>query len=112
MRYMVHVQVPLEVGNKLDMQGGPGPAALIQHMVERFKPEMIYISPAKRELWMVVEVSNPATIAEIMLIVSKRLETYPEFAPVVTLQEFPKMIKESMEAAAKSPEVIKVPSHA
>jgi hypothetical protein len=104
MRYMVHIQIPLEAGNALDDPNGPGPGELIKHIVGRFKPESMYLSPARREIWMAVDFEKQAHIAELMLIATRKFGTYPEFIPVVTLQEFPEMIKESMAEAAKAPD--------
>lgn len=53
MRFIIHAEVPVEVGNRLEKEGDPfqklGP------ILERFKPEAVYFGMARRELFLAVK---------------------------------------------------------
>ena len=93
MRYMVYFEVPIEVGNRMDFEGeGPGP--IFGHIMERFAPEAVYSQAGMRAVFMVVDL-NEAQMTELMLVVSKTLGTYPDFAPIMSAEA-------TMEVAAKA----------
>ncbi len=52
MLYMVEVQASMERGNEIDSKDGPGP--VFAYIVERFKPQAIYGTPTRRQIFMVV----------------------------------------------------------
>ena len=57
MRYMVHIEISPEAGNKLDFEEG-GPGAIIKYLAERFKPEMFYVTTIRRAMWMVMDLNE------------------------------------------------------
>jgi hypothetical protein len=98
---MVYFEVPTEVGNQIDfVEGGPGP--LIGHMMERFTPEAVYSVAGERAVFMVADL-DAAQMMEIMLLVSKKLGTYPEFTPVLTAEETLGFATKAIEEAKKVP---------
>lgn len=100
MRYMVHFVVTPEAGTKIESApGGPGP--LIGRVVERFKPEQMYLSPARREGWMVARINDETEMAELMITLSGFAGSYPEFTPITTLQEFPGVVSKAIPNAMK-----------
>ena len=56
MLYMVEVQASMERGNEIDSKDGPGP--VFAYIVERFKPQAIYGTPTRRQIFMVVELAD------------------------------------------------------
>ncbi|MFZ0926881.1 MAG: hypothetical protein WCE82_03420 [Halobacteriota archaeon] len=41
MRYLVYMEVPTEVGNRIDFEEG-GPAKILGYVMERFAPEAVF----------------------------------------------------------------------
>jgi uncharacterized protein DUF3303 len=100
MRFMVHWKLTPEAGTAIEKRpGGPGP--VIGRIVERFKPEAMFLAPTRRECWMVVSLSEYADIAEAMITFSELTGEYAEFTPVCTPQEFPAVVAKAMPAARK-----------
>jgi hypothetical protein len=101
MRYLVYFEVPIEVGNRIDFEeGGLGP--IIGYMMNRFAPEAAYTQAGMRAVFIVADLDE-AQMTEIMLIVSKRLGTYPEFTPVIPGAATPGIAALGIEAAKKVP---------
>ena len=99
MKYMIRIQVSVEAGKVIDeLPGGPGP--FVKRLVDRFKPESVYISPSHRELFLVAEL-GPADVAELMIAGATYSGNYPEFVPVVTVDEFPAIVAKALPAALK-----------
>jgi hypothetical protein len=92
-RYMVYFEVPIEVGNRIDFEeGGPGP--IFGHIMERFAPDAVYSQAGMRAAFMVAELDE-AQMTELMVVLSKKLGTYPEFTPIMSAEA-------TMEVAAKA----------
>jgi hypothetical protein len=101
MRYMVHIEISPEAGNTLDFEEG-GPGAILRYLVERFKPEMFYVTTIRRALWMVMDL-NETAMAELMLIVSKKFGSYPLCTPVIHGPDVVEMAAEAIEVAKSTP---------
>ena len=93
MRYLVYFEVSTDVGNRLDFEEG-GPGKIIGYVVNRFKPEVMYTEAGTRNVFMVADLDE-TQMTELMLIVSKTLGTYPDFAPIMSAEA-------TMEVAAKA----------
>ncbi|MGA7075322.1 MAG: hypothetical protein WBZ42_02060 [Halobacteriota archaeon] len=101
MRFLVYFEVPTQVGNRLDFEEG-GPGQIIGYMMDRFAPEAAYTQAGARAVFMVADLDE-AQMTEIMLIVSKKLGTYPEFTPVVPGAATPGIAAKAIEEAKKVP---------
>jgi hypothetical protein len=98
---LVYFEVPAEVGNRIDFEeGGPGP--IIGYMMNRFAPEAAYTQAGMRAVFLVADLDE-AQMTEIMLIVSKRLGTYPEFTPVIPGAATPGIAAMAIEEVKKVP---------
>jgi len=76
---LAYFEIPAEVGNRLDFEkGGPGP--IIGYVMDRFSPEASYTQAGLRGVFIVADLEE-AQMTELMLIVSKKFGTYPEFTP-------------------------------
>ena len=62
MRYLVEAHASMERGNTVDAGDGPGP--IFAKIVERFRPEAFYGNPARRQIFMIVELDTPAKTTE------------------------------------------------
>ncbi|MFZ0925539.1 MAG: hypothetical protein WCE82_03940 [Halobacteriota archaeon] len=101
MRYLVYFEIPADVGNRLDFEeGGPGP--LIGYVMDRFAPEASYTQAGLRGVFIVADLDE-AQMTELMLIVSKKFGTYPEFTPVIPLAATPDIAAKAIEKAKKAP---------
>ena len=101
MRYLVYFEIPAEVGNRLDFEeGGPGP--LIGYVMDRFAPEASYTQAGLRGVFIVADLDE-AQMTELMLIVSEKFGTYPEFTPVIPLAATPGIAAKAIEEAKKAP---------
>ena len=100
MRYLVYIEVPADVGNRMDFEEG-GPAKILGYVIERFAPEASYTQAGMRAVFMVADL-NEAQMTEMMLITSKKFGTYPEFTPLIpgdsTLEIAAKAIQEVKKA--------------
>jgi len=101
MRYLVNFEVPVDVGNRIDFEEG-GPGQIIGYMMNRFAPEAAYTQAGMRAVFLVAHLDE-AQMTEIMLIVSKRLGTYPEFTPVIPGAATPGIAAKAIEEAKKVP---------
>jgi hypothetical protein len=97
---MVRIQITPEAGNKLDVSGGPIPA--LNLIIDKFKPEVIYATPTSREFWMVMELNDASTMGEMMLISSMKFGSYPEFTPILSVQELYKIVGPAIATAIKA----------
>lgn len=66
--YMVEVGPSIEVGNRIDKEGGPG--AVFAKLVERFHPQSMWGVPTRRGIFMVVELNSPVEVAELMYVLT------------------------------------------
>jgi hypothetical protein len=103
MKFMIHFTVTEAAGARIEAAQG-GPAPLISYLVDRFKPQAAFVSPAKREGWMVANFDEQR-LAEAMIFITNRFGAYPEITPVLSLEDFPKVVTPAIEAVAKSPKL-------
>ncbi len=101
MRYMVYIEIPTDVGNRLDFEEG-GPGKLIGYVMEQFKPEAVYVEAGTRNSVMVAEL-NEAKMTELMVFVSKKFGTYPEFTPLIPAGAVPEIAGKAIEAVKQAP---------
>ena len=69
-------------------------------LLERFKPEAVYMCPSRRELFMVCDLT-PGDMAELMMASSHVAGKYAEVIPVITGQEFGGIVAKAMAGAKK-----------
>lgn len=100
MKHMIRMHVTPHAGHDLEFNRSGGPGPVIGRIVERFKPESLYMSPARRELFMVCELT-PADMAELMIAGTEIAGQYPEFIPVVEGKEFGNVVGKALPAAKK-----------
>ncbi|MGZ4892296.1 MAG: hypothetical protein ACXV2B_08605 [Halobacteriota archaeon] len=100
MRYLVYVEVPAEVGNRMDFEES-GPAKILGYLRERFAPEAWYSQAGMRAIFLVVDL-NEAQMTEMMLIVSKKFGTYPEFTPLIPGDVTPEMATKAIQEVKKA----------
>jgi hypothetical protein len=99
MKHLVRMAVTVQAGHDLEARpGGPGP--VIGRVIERFKPEVVYMCPARRELYMVANL-EPADMAELMMAGSTIGGQYPEFIPVIEGKEFGAIVGKAIPGAKK-----------
>jgi hypothetical protein len=98
---MVYFEVPSEVGNRIDFEeGGPGP--IFGHIMNRFAPEAVYSQAGSRIVFMVAELDE-AQMTELMLVVSKKLGTYPQFTPIISAEATMEFAAKAIIEAKKAP---------
>jgi hypothetical protein len=99
MKHLVQLRITPQAGHDLEVRpGGPGP--VVARLIKRFQPEAVYMSPAKRELFLVCDL-GPADMAELMLAGALVSGQHPEFTPVVDGNEFSALVGEALPAARK-----------
>jgi len=99
MKHMIRMPVTVQAGITLENRpGGPGP--VIGRVLERFKPECVYMCPAKRELFMVCDLT-PTDMAELMMVSGALGGQYAEMIPVVTGAEFGGVVGKAIPGAKK-----------
>ncbi len=97
MLYMVEVQASMERGNEIDSKDGPGP--VFAYIVERFKPQAIYGTPTRRQIFMVVELADETETAELMYVLTWFAGSEPKFTPIMS----PEAYGQAIENAKKAP---------
>ncbi|MGZ4847844.1 MAG: hypothetical protein ACXV3E_08695 [Halobacteriota archaeon] len=100
MRYLVYLEISTEVGNRIDFEEG-GPGKIMGLVMERFKPEAVYAEAGSRNVFMVADLDE-TQMTELMLIASKKLDTYPEFTPVFPGAATPEMAAKAIEEVKKA----------
>ena len=99
MKHLVQLRITPQAGHDLEVRpGGPGP--VVARLIARFQPEAAYMSPAKRELFLVCDLA-PADMAELMLAGALVSGQHPEFTPVVDGNEFGALVGKVLPAARK-----------
>jgi hypothetical protein len=99
MKHLVRIAVTPQAGMEIESRpGGPGP--VMGRLTERFKPEAMYMCPARREVLMVCELSS-ADMAEMMIAGVQLAGQYPEFIPVIDAKEFGAIVGKAIPAAKK-----------
>ncbi len=99
MKHLVHIQVTPQAGQAFGTRPG-GPGAIVGRLVERFKPETVYLSPARQALFLVCDLS-PADMAELMIAGCHFAGQHPDFIPVITGKDFGAMVGTVRPAAQK-----------
>ena len=100
MRYLVYIEVPTDIGNRMDFEEG-GPAKILGYIMERFSPEAWYTQAGLRAVFMVAEL-NEGQMTEMMLITSKKFDTYPEFTPLIPGDSTPEMAAKAIQEVKKA----------
>ena len=85
MKYLVVTHPSIERGNAFDSQGGPAP--FIAHIMERFKPEVFYGTPTRRQLVLIVDLATEADVAELMYLFTWANGTEPSFTTLRAHEE-------------------------
>ncbi len=99
MKHLVRMPVTVAAGHAIENRpGGPGPIMI--RLAERFKPEAMYMCPARREIIMVCNL-EAGDMAELMMVGSEVAGQYPEFLPVVEAKEFGALVGKAMPSAKK-----------
>jgi len=99
MKHLVRIHITPQAGQIIeDRPGGPHP--IVARLAERFQPEALYASPARREIFMVCELA-PADMAELMLAGDRLAGQRAEFTPVVEGKEFGALLGKAIPAAKK-----------
>ena len=99
MKQLVQIQITPQAGRELETRPG-GPVPVFSRLVERFKPETFYVSPARRTLFMVCDLS-PTDTAELMLAGDRIAGQHPDFIPVLPGKEFGALIAQALPGANK-----------
>jgi hypothetical protein len=100
MKYFVQLKIDAQVGNDLENSpGGPGP--IIGRVLERFKPEAVYMACSERALLLFVDLPTEADVTELMVAASNLSLSYPTFTPVVSGKDFPALVERILPAAQK-----------
>lgn len=98
MKFLVQVSLTQEAGIAIEnRQGGPGP--VIGRVLERFKPEAVYMTTTERTLLMFVDLPGPADVAELMIAGAEIAGAYPKFTPVVSGKDFEGVVSKAIPAA-------------
>jgi hypothetical protein len=99
MKHMVRIPVTVAAGHEIEKRpGGPGP--VMSRLAERFRPDAMYMCPARREVFMVCNLET-ADMAELMIAGSNIGGQYPEFLPVIEAKEFGGVVGKAMTGAKK-----------
>ncbi len=95
MLYLVYIEVPAEAGTRLDFEEG-GPGHILGYIMNLLKPEAAYGEAGTRNAILVAELSE-AQMTELMIAVSKKFGTYPEFTPLIPAAGLPGMAEKAIE---------------
>jgi hypothetical protein len=99
MKHLVHLEGTPEAGLRMETRpGGPGP--LVARLIERFKPEVVYMSPGRRAIFMVCDLSL-GDMTELMIAGSHFAGRHPEFIPIVEVPEFCAIVAGAVPGARK-----------
>jgi hypothetical protein len=97
MKHMIQIQVTPEAGRELATRPG-GPAPVIGRLLERFKPETVYMSPARQEMFLVCDLT-PGDMAELMLAGCAISGQHPVFTAVIPGKDFGATVAKALPAA-------------
>ena len=95
MLYLVETNASIERGNTID--AGPGPGPQFAKIVERFRPQAIYGNPFRRQIFLIVDLDTPATMTELMYVLTWFTGTEPTFTPIMP----PEVYGQAIEAAKR-----------
>jgi len=99
MKYLIQMSVPPEIGNELERKpGGPGP--IVGRILERFKPECVYMTTGERCIIMVADLDE-ADACELMIVSSNLGNAYPKLTPVISGENFAEVVSRALPAAHK-----------
>jgi hypothetical protein len=86
MKFLMNFKLTAEAGARIEARpGGPGP--VIQRVMERFKPEALYLSSTAREGWLVADLDT-AQVTELMVIFTELSGQHPTFSVVMPVKDF------------------------
>lgn len=98
MLYMVEAVASMEKGNQIDAGAGPGP--VFEQIAQRFHPQAIYGDPSRRHVFLVVELENPAQMAELMYVLTWFSGTEPRFTPIMPPEVYGEAIQQAKKIIA------------
>jgi hypothetical protein len=101
MRYMIRFEASIDAGGKIDRSAG-GAGAAIGKILELLKPEAFYVSVFKRELFMIVNNDDPATLSEASHLVQLVAGCNPEVTPIMTSEETMAILPKAIGNAVKT----------
>ena len=96
MLYLVQAQASIERGNEIDAKGGP--AAIFAHITQRFRPQAFYGNPARRQVFLIVDLPTPADVAELMYVLTWSTATEPTFTPLMSPDQYGAAIENARKA--------------
>jgi hypothetical protein len=99
MKHLVQVQLTSQDSEGLSVRHG-GPVAFVGRLVERFAPEAVYMSPARRACFLVCDL-EPRDMAELMLAGSQFSGQVPDFIPVIAGSQFADIVATAHSGAKK-----------
>lgn len=99
MKHLVQIQVTTQAGTELEARPG-GPGGVISRIIDRFKPEAVYMSPAHRTIYLVCELTL-VDMAELMLVSGRFAGQNPVFTPVIEGKEFGALLGKALPASRK-----------
>ena len=98
---LIYFEIPTEVGNRIDFEeGGPGP--VIGYMMSRFKPQFAAVEAGTRNSFLVADLDE-AQITELGLLVSKKMNTTPQFTPLIPAEAVVELARKAIEAVKQAP---------
>ena len=72
---------------------------MFAYIAERFKPQAIYGTPTRRQVFIVVELANGTETAELMYVLTWFAGAEPKFTPIMS----PEAYGQAIENAKKAP---------
>ncbi len=101
MLYLVYIEIPTEVGNRIDFEEG-GPEKVIGYMMSRFKFKFAAVEAGTRNSFLVADLDE-AQITELGLLVSKKMNTTPQFTPLISSEVILELAGKAIEAVKQAP---------
>ena len=92
MKYLFITQPDPGVLSRLE-QDPHGTTRFFEQLTQRFHPEMAYQSVGAKLTFLVVDLQDPAELAELASLLTTTYLVYPDVYPVTTLQEYQQMLQ-------------------
>jgi hypothetical protein len=93
MKYLVEATASIERADAIDEKGGPAP--LFSYIVQRFKPEVFYGNPTRRQVFLIVDLATETDVAELMFVIVRNVGAEPKFTPIMPVENFGKAIEKA-----------------
>ena len=98
MKYFVKIPLTPEAGKNIEARPG-GPKPVVERILNRFKPEAVYMTCSERTMLMFVDLANPADITELTIVGADIARTYPTFTPVISGKDFESVVSKAIPSA-------------